>query len=206
MAIDPDDLAYTVEHGDSLWAIAERAYGDGAQWPAIYEANRDQIADPDLIFAGQVLTIPRPVLGLMALDPDVSMISESIDLTLLADTLGPTGFGPFVPFTMFVPTNAAVDALPPTVAANLTNDPGNNLALVRVLQHHIVAGSLLAADLAGTLTTMLGDTLTVTSSGGAGPTVDGAAFVTVDNVGTNGVFHSIDRVLLTPELLAELGG
>jgi LysM repeat protein len=49
---------YTVESGDSLWAIAEKVYGSGTEWPRIYEANRGQIENPDLIFPGQQLVIP----------------------------------------------------------------------------------------------------------------------------------------------------
>jgi LysM repeat protein len=49
---------YTVEAGDSLWAIAERFYGNGNEWGRILEANRDQIDNPDMIHPGQVLTIP----------------------------------------------------------------------------------------------------------------------------------------------------
>ena len=49
---------YTVKSGDSLSKIAERELGDGARWRAIYEANRDQIKDPDLIYPGQVLNLP----------------------------------------------------------------------------------------------------------------------------------------------------
>ena len=52
------EQTYTVESGDSLWAIAERHYGDGNQWPRIFEANRDQLDNPDLIQPGQVLRIP----------------------------------------------------------------------------------------------------------------------------------------------------
>jgi nucleoid-associated protein YgaU len=39
----------------SYWEI----YDDARQWPRIFEANRDQISDPDLIVPNQVLTIPR---------------------------------------------------------------------------------------------------------------------------------------------------
>ena len=49
---------YTVKSGDSLWSIAKRFYGNGAQYPKIYEANKDKIKNPNLIYAGQVLTIP----------------------------------------------------------------------------------------------------------------------------------------------------
>lgn len=56
---------YTVrlipERRDCLWRIAEYqdVYGDPFRWPEIYSANTDQIKDPDLIFPGQVFTIPR---------------------------------------------------------------------------------------------------------------------------------------------------
>jgi nucleoid-associated protein YgaU len=49
---------YTVQSGDTLWAIAEQFYGKGNLWPRIHEANRAQIEDPDLIQPGWVLTIP----------------------------------------------------------------------------------------------------------------------------------------------------
>jgi nucleoid-associated protein YgaU len=48
----------TVKEGDSLSKIAKRELGDGNKWREIYEANRDQIKDPDLIHPGQVLTLP----------------------------------------------------------------------------------------------------------------------------------------------------
>lgn len=50
--------SYTVVSGDSLSKIAKHHYGDAAKWHAIYEANRDKIKNPDLIYPGQVLTIP----------------------------------------------------------------------------------------------------------------------------------------------------
>jgi nucleoid-associated protein YgaU len=54
----PAEQAYTVQDGDSLWAIAERHYGDGSQYTRIFEANRDQLDNPDVIQPGQVLRIP----------------------------------------------------------------------------------------------------------------------------------------------------
>jgi nucleoid-associated protein YgaU len=48
-----------VAAGDTLAAIAQQFYGDPSQWPRIFEANRDQIFDPDLIFPGQTLRIPQ---------------------------------------------------------------------------------------------------------------------------------------------------
>ncbi len=48
-----------VESGDTLWGIAERAYGNGARYTEIFEANKEVIEDPDLIFPGQKLRIPK---------------------------------------------------------------------------------------------------------------------------------------------------
>jgi LysM repeat protein len=53
----PAKRIYTVVSGDTLWAIAERFYGDGSHYPTIASANG--IANPDLIMVGQVLTIPE---------------------------------------------------------------------------------------------------------------------------------------------------
>ena len=50
---------YVVAKGDSLSKIAQRAYGDGGKWRKIYEANKDIIKDPDLIYPGQSLRIPE---------------------------------------------------------------------------------------------------------------------------------------------------
>ena len=50
---------YTVVTGDSLSKIAKRTYGDATRWRAIYELNKDIIKNPDLIFPGQVLTLPE---------------------------------------------------------------------------------------------------------------------------------------------------
>jgi nucleoid-associated protein YgaU len=50
---------YTVEPGETLSSIAERFLGDSERWRAIFQANRDQIEDPDRIFPGQVLRVPQ---------------------------------------------------------------------------------------------------------------------------------------------------
>jgi LysM repeat protein len=50
--------SYTVRPGDSLSAIAARAYGTTADWPAVWWANRHQVANPNMIAAGQRLQLP----------------------------------------------------------------------------------------------------------------------------------------------------
>jgi len=50
---------YTVAKGDSLSKIAKKMYGDANQWKRIFEANKDTVKDPDKIFPGQKLVIPK---------------------------------------------------------------------------------------------------------------------------------------------------
>lgn len=47
-----------VQPGQSLWRLARATYGDGTRYTVIYEANRSQIGNPDLIFPGQVFAVP----------------------------------------------------------------------------------------------------------------------------------------------------
>lgn len=53
------DAFIIVQPGNSLWRIARRTLGSGVSYTVIYEANEDQIRDPDLIYPGQVFEIPR---------------------------------------------------------------------------------------------------------------------------------------------------
>jgi LysM repeat protein len=57
---------YTVRSGDTLYGIARRFYGHGRYWHWLYRVNRSKISDPDLIYAGQVLAIPRHPHGASA--------------------------------------------------------------------------------------------------------------------------------------------
>ena len=50
--------SYIVKTGDTLWSIARQTLGSGEKWESIYQANRDLIRSPGMIFVGQVLIIP----------------------------------------------------------------------------------------------------------------------------------------------------
>ena len=54
----PAIRAITVQEGDTLWAISRERYGDGFLFVKVFEANREAIRDPDLIYPGQIFTIP----------------------------------------------------------------------------------------------------------------------------------------------------
>lgn len=57
-ASKPSGQNYTVKSGDCLWNIAKKYYGNGSKYTTIYNANRDKIKNPNLIYPGQVLWIP----------------------------------------------------------------------------------------------------------------------------------------------------
>jgi len=54
----PEGKVIIIQPGEHLWGIARKRYGSGFQFTLIYEANKDQIRDPDLIYPGQVFVIP----------------------------------------------------------------------------------------------------------------------------------------------------
>ena len=54
-----DGRNVVVQPGNSLWRLARRTYGDGMLYTTIYTANREQIRDPDMIYPGQIFTLPQ---------------------------------------------------------------------------------------------------------------------------------------------------
>ncbi|MBX2848595.1 MAG: peptidoglycan-binding protein LysM [Acidiferrobacterales bacterium] len=56
-AVEPE--YYVIQKGDTLWAIAAKFLGNGSKYPEIFEANREVIEDPDKIFVGQKIIIPK---------------------------------------------------------------------------------------------------------------------------------------------------
>jgi len=55
----PADRRYVVKSGNNLWWIARRTYGEGTRYTLIFGANRGHIENPNLIYPGQVFTLPR---------------------------------------------------------------------------------------------------------------------------------------------------
>jgi len=78
-ALEPVDGAVIIRRGDNLWRISRRVYGQGVRFSTIYLANQGQIRNPDLIWPGQVFTVPAETvegeaadleaLGEQAVDP-----------------------------------------------------------------------------------------------------------------------------------------
>lgn len=55
----PGEQIVVVQPGNSLWRLSRRIYGEGLRYTTIYEANRDQIRNPDLIYPGQIFAVPK---------------------------------------------------------------------------------------------------------------------------------------------------
>ena len=58
-ATAPAPVTVTVQPGFTLWGIAQERYGDGVLYVQVFEANRDKIKDPNLIYPGQVFSVPE---------------------------------------------------------------------------------------------------------------------------------------------------
>lgn len=56
-----EDEFYIIKKGDTLWKIAEHAYGNGSKYTKIVEVNREVIKNADLIFPGQKIRIPKNI-------------------------------------------------------------------------------------------------------------------------------------------------
>jgi uncharacterized surface protein with fasciclin (FAS1) repeats len=108
----------------------------------------------------------------------------------LTDTLKGTG-----PFTVFAPTDAAFEQLPPGTLEALLQNPDQ---LRAILAYHVVPGTVLAADVddGQAATTVQGAQITFSTAEAV--RVNGATVVQPDLAVSNGVIHVIDTVLLPP--------
>lgn len=121
---------------------------------------------------------------------DFSTLVAAVKAAGLAEALSGEG-----PFTIFAPTNAAFAKLPEGTVATLLK-PENKEKLAAVLKYHVVAGKVMAADVkAGKVKTLNGAEATLAIADGK-VTIDKATIVKTDIVGTNGVIHVIDSVIL----------
>ena len=129
------------------------------------------------------------VVAAAAAVANLSTLVTAITVADLAATLEGQG-----PFTVFAPTNAAFDALPPGTLDALLEDPD---ALADILLYHVVPGRAFAGDLDGSaLTTAQGATVTVDVTNGV--QINEARVTTANVLVTNGVIHIIDAVLIPP--------
>ncbi len=131
------------------------------------------------------------IVDIAAGNEDFSTLVAAVGAAGLVDTLKGDG-----PFTVFAPNNAAFAKLPDGTVANLL-EPENLETLQSILTYHVVAGSVLAADAVNLdrATTVNGKDVHISAKNGS-VYVNKSKVIATDIVGSNGVIHVIDSVLL----------
>ena len=184
--------------------IGSRVFiGDGQVQTADVLATNGIVHIIDRVLIPPEPSAPRPDANL------VQLVTTTPDLFVLARLVGASGLAPTLegdgPFTVFAPSNAAFGNLPGGTIEFLL-DPENIDDLVEVLTYHVVAGEVRAGDLCNgqQITTLEGRDLAVTLVGGSRVFINEAFVVAADVLGSNGVAHVIDEVLLPPDMLKKI--
>jgi LysM repeat protein len=87
----PASRSYTVRPGDTLSSIAERFYHNPADWQFLQKVNAAEVKNPNLIFAGEVLSVPSDPPATMAYTPKHAASTVLTSSSTLSGTLGCTG-------------------------------------------------------------------------------------------------------------------
>ncbi len=137
----------------------------------------------------------KSLIEIAAGNDDFSTLVAAVKAAGLVETLSGKG-----PFTIFAPTNAAFDKIDKGTLASLLK-PENKEKLAAILTYHVVAGKVMAAD-----AVKLDKAKTVNGAEFVISVKDGSVFlngnskvVKTDLVGSNGVIHVIDTVIMPPE-------
>ncbi|MGB8858875.1 MAG: fasciclin domain-containing protein [Ilumatobacteraceae bacterium] len=194
MAADRDRLVEVAEGRYGVRVIElDNSCGTGDSVPPDNVPDTTPVTEPDAVPVAPTI---GDVAAVAAADGGFSTFAGLLAEADLTGALQGEG-----PFTVFAPTNAAFEQLDPNLLVAVQADPD---LLARVLRHHVVDGSLPAADLdTGSLATLDGGTLAIVASGGK-VTVDEAVVTRPDIPASNGVIHAIDQVLIPADVLAQL--
>ena len=139
-----------------------------------------------LVSAVSAKTVVEIAIG----SPDHTTLVAAVKAAGLVETLSGKG-----PFTIFAPTNAAFAKLPAGTVESLLL-PENKAKLVAILTYHVVPAKVMAADVkTGEAPTVNGKALKLKASA-SGVMVNNAKVVATDLVGSNGVVHVVDTVIL----------
>ena len=135
------------------------------------------------------------IVAVAAGNPDFSTLVAAVTAAGLVETLQGAG-----PFTVFAPNNEAFAALPAGLVDKLLL-PENKDTLVKILTYHVVAGKVMAADVAaGDVPSVEGSNITVTVDAGTVTLNGSSKVIATDVAASNGVIHVIDAVILPPGL------
>jgi uncharacterized surface protein with fasciclin (FAS1) repeats len=156
-------------------------------------ASPTMAASDEAMASSEAPATPGDIIDIASTTKGFSTLAAAVTAAGLVDTLKGTG-----PFTVFAPTDAAFAALPAGILDALLL-PENKDALVKILKYHVVAGAVMSGDIAdGEVATVEGQKVTLSTANGV--TVNDATVVQADVVGSNGVIHAIDVVLLPPDV------
>lgn len=136
------------------------------------------------------MSTPVSVADTIARDPQLSTLNGLVQKAGMAEMLKAGG-----PYTVFAPTNDAFKAVPAKTLDDLAADPAK---LKAVLAYHVVPARLAASEVRNQdVKSAQGATLALAKAGSF-VTVEDAMVQTADMPATNGVVHTIDRVLMPP--------
>lgn len=140
---------------------------------------------------GTALVPSNSVLENIESHPQLTTFIGAVKKSGLVKTLNGTG-----PYTFFVPTNEAFEALPGGTLEELM-EPENREQLMELINNHVVVGKLNASALqSGSTITTVGEGQIKAVNQGAEVMVNGARLETPDIVSSNGVIHIIDKVMM----------
>ncbi len=144
--------------------------------------------------AEESATCTKSVVEIAVGNPDFSTLVAAVKAAGLVETLSGKG-----PFTIFAPTNAAFDKVNKETLASLLK-PENKETLKGILTYHVVAGKVMAADAVklDKAKTVNGAEFTISLKDGNVFLNGNSKVVKTDIVGTNGVIHVIDTVIMPP--------
>lgn len=195
--LNGENITVDLSNGVNITTIAEQSVGVTT---ADVEASNGVVHFVDEVMLPFAPATPD-ITELAIATPDLSTLVAALQQTNLVGALQADG-----PFTVFAPTNAAFqDLLDSNPAWNQLSDIPNDV-LSNVLLFHVTSGKITSGDLSDTYVNTLsmanGEmvSLQVNTTGGVSFN-GGAAPVTVDVEGSNGIVHIIDKVMLPPNVV-----
>ncbi|GAB3471043.1 fasciclin domain-containing protein [Polaromonas eurypsychrophila] len=148
------------------------------------------VAATALVSACASMSGPKTVADTLAANPSLSTLNGLVVQAGMAPTLQGAG-----PFTLFAPTNDAFKAVPQKTMEALAKDPA---MLKDLLAFHVVPGRMASADIkSGPVKTVNGASLAVAKAGDF-VTVEDGMVQNANITATNGVIHTVDRVMIPP--------
>jgi uncharacterized surface protein with fasciclin (FAS1) repeats len=137
---------------------------------------------------------PKNIVELASASKQFTTLVAAVKAAKLAETLSGEG-----PFTLFAPNDKAFSKLPKGTIKKLLK-PENKAALQKILKYHLLSSEVMAADVkSGSVATVEGETVKITVTG-TQVKVNNANVIKTDIKATNGVVHTIDTVLMPPDV------